>query len=113
MTPLRSSLRAALALSLAAFGALSTARADSAENAIARIADATTEMDLERAGRLLDTAAGDATALAFERARLAVYSADCDAAQALLSAPALAETREGASLAAVAGGCARATAAGF
>jgi hypothetical protein len=98
---------------LSALSALSTARADSAPNSIARIADATTEMDLERASRLLDTAAGDATALAFERARLAVYSADCDAAQALLSAPALSETREGASLAAIAQGCARATAAGF
>lgn len=113
MTRRSSFLSAAFMLSLAAFGTLSTARADSAQSAIARIADATTEMDLERAGRLLDTAVGDATALAFERARLAVYSADCDAAQALLSAPALAETREGASLAAVAGGCARATAAGF
>jgi hypothetical protein len=111
--PRHSGLRTALAFSLAVLGALSTARADSAPNTIARIADATTEMDLERATRLLDTAVGDATALAFERARLAVYSADCDAAQALLSAPALAETREGASLAAVAGGCARATAAGF
>ncbi|HEV8549368.1 MAG TPA: hypothetical protein VGQ57_10075, partial [Polyangiaceae bacterium] len=75
--------------------------------------DAITEIDLERARHLLDVTAGDAMVLALERARLAIYSGDCDAASAQLAAPTLTETKEGAALAAIAKSCARATAAGF
>jgi hypothetical protein len=77
------------------------------------ISEAITEIDLERARHLLEVANGDATLLALERARLAVYAGDCDAAAAQLSAPTLTESKEGASLAALARNCARATAAGF
>jgi hypothetical protein len=77
------------------------------------VSDAITEIDLERARHLLEVGGGDATALALERARLAVYAGDCDAASAQLSAPTLTESREGASLAALAKSCARATAAGL
>jgi hypothetical protein len=77
------------------------------------ISDAITEIDLDRARHLLDVTTGDATALALERARLAIYAGDCDAAQAQLSAPTLTESKEGASLAALAKSCARATAAGL
>jgi hypothetical protein len=77
------------------------------------LSDAITEIDLERARRLLDAASGDATVLALERARLAIYLGQCDAAAAELSVPTLAESPAGASLSALAGGCARATAAGF
>jgi tetratricopeptide (TPR) repeat protein len=77
------------------------------------LSDAITEIDLERARRLLESARGDATMLALERARLAVYSGQCDAAAAELSVPTLAESATGAGLAALAGNCARATASGL
>jgi hypothetical protein len=75
--------------------------------------DAITELDLERARHLLDHAKGDAEALGLARARLAIYSGECDLAQAQLSAPTLGESREGAPLRALAESCARATAADF
>lgn len=77
------------------------------------LSDAITEIDLDRARKLLESASGDATLLALERARLAVYYGQCDVAAAELSVPTLAESPAGASLAALAGSCARATAAGF
>lgn len=78
-----------------------------------RIADAITEIDLDRAGDLLAGAGAESRALSFERARLSVYRGDCAAASATLSSPDLRETKEGASLAALADSCARATVAGF
>jgi hypothetical protein len=51
--------------------------------------------------------------MTLERARLAVYLGECDRGEAILSNPALTESREGASLAELAKSCARATAAGF
>jgi len=101
---------AALAV-LAGLAAVASARP--APPPAADISDAITEIDLERARKLLDVASGDATALALARARLAVYVGDCDAAAAQLSAPTLGESKEGATLAALAKSCARATAAGF
>jgi hypothetical protein len=77
------------------------------------VTDAITEIDLGRARELLEHFSGDATLLALQRARLAIYAGDCDAAAAQLSAPTLTESKEGASLAAIAKSCARATAAGF
>lgn len=56
------------------------------------IADAITEMDLERASALIQKAQGvalsvvDSTRLSFERARLALYVGDCDSADAILGA---------------------------
>jgi tetratricopeptide (TPR) repeat protein len=77
------------------------------------LSDAITEIDLDRARQLLESARGDATFLALERARLAIYTGQCDAAAAELSLPTLAESPAGAGLAALAGSCARATAAGL
>jgi hypothetical protein len=93
---------AALTLSLVALAA--TAWADSADDAI-------TELDLERARTLLEKAKGSTESLGITRARLAIYSGECDVAQAQLSAPTLGESREGAPLLAFAESCARATAA--
>jgi hypothetical protein len=75
--------------------------------------DAITELDLEKARRLLDGAKGDAESLGITRARLAIYAGECDLAQAQLSAPTLGESKEGAPLRAIAESCARATAAAF
>jgi len=74
------------------------------------IADAITELDVERARQLLEKGDAGSATLAFERARLAIYTSDCDAAQAILSAPDLSATPEGSSLAELAKSCARATA---
>ncbi len=73
-------------------------------------AHATTELDVRRAQELLAEVQTDSQAAAFERARLAMYRGDCDTADAILSAPKLAQTPDGARLGAVARGCARATA---
>jgi hypothetical protein len=104
-----------LVLAVLALGAVSLAfgAAASAPPPARTISDAITEIDLERARHLLEVTTGDATSLALERARLAIYAGDCDAAQAQLSSPTLTESKEGASLAALAKSCARATAAGL
>jgi tetratricopeptide (TPR) repeat protein len=102
----------ALAPVLAVAAALGLGVADAAPRRSA-LSDAITEIDLDRARRLLDATGGDATLLALERARLAVYHGQCDAAAAELSVPTLAESPAGASLAGLAGSCARATAAGL
>jgi hypothetical protein len=62
---------------------------------------------------LLEHTSADSNALSLERARLAVYLGECDRAEAILSSPALAESREGAALSELAKSCAGATAAGF
>jgi hypothetical protein len=77
------------------------------------VQDAIIEIDLERAKTLLDRASAEGTRLAIERARLSIYLGECDSAAAQLSAPTLAETKEGASLGALARSCSRATAAGL
>ncbi len=74
------------------------------------VADAVTELDVERARTLLAKGSGDTPTLSFERARLALYMADCDSAQAILSAPTLSNTPEGYSLLELAKRCAGATA---
>jgi hypothetical protein len=76
------------------------------------LADAITEIDLERAGKLARSS-DETPVFLFERARLLVYLGDCVGASALLSNPAITEAREGAQLAEIAKNCARATAAGF
>jgi hypothetical protein len=75
-----------------------------------QISDAITELDTDRAQHLLDRAAHDSTALAFERARLAMYRGDCDTAAAILAAPTYLASQEGAGLARLAHSCAGATA---
>lgn len=79
-------------------------------NRAQRIADAITELDLARATQLLEELGSDSPSLAFERARLAIYSGDCDTASAILSAPTFSSTPEGAALGELAKSCARATA---
>ncbi len=75
-----------------------------------RIANATTELDVERARRLLEEGEVDSPALTFERARLAIYTGDCDGASAILASPVFASASEGTSIAELARSCARATA---
>jgi hypothetical protein len=82
-------------------------------NPVERVANAITEIDTERATNLLEHAHFDSPSMTLERARLAVYVGECDRAEAILSNPALTESREGASLTELAKSCARATAAGF
>lgn len=69
------------------------------------------EIELEEAGRILQDANPNDTALAVERGRLFIYQGNCDGAAQLLSRPDLAATAEGADLGDIARGCARATAA--
>ncbi len=77
------------------------------------LSDAITELDLERAQKLAAASSADTNEMLLERARLLVYLGDCESASALLSNPALTESKEGQQLAEHAKGCAHATAAGF
>lgn len=78
-----------------------------------RVSDLITEIDLAAAEKLLTETDSGAPAVAFERARLAVYRGDCVLGSALLSGAALSETKEGAALKELAENCARATVSGF
>jgi hypothetical protein len=98
-----------LALVLPAFAAIDLGL----ENPVERVANAITEIDTVRATQLLERSHSDSAGMTLERARLAVYLGECDRGEAILSNPALTESREGASLAELARSCARATAAGF
>src|SRR5690606_22534661 len=73
-----------------------------------RVSDLITEIDLAAAEKLLTEPDSGAPAVAFERARLAVYRGDCVLGSALLSGAALSETKEGAALKELAENCARA-----
>lgn len=74
------------------------------------IADAITELDVERARSLLEKTDSASPTIAFERARLAIYVGDCDTASAILASAELGSTAEGAGLAELAKSCAKATA---
>lgn len=74
-----------------------------------QVLDAIVELDIKKARELLSDRA-DAPTLPLERARLAMYTGDCEAALAVLSAPTVSATHEGADLLAVATTCAGATA---
>ena len=74
-----------------------------------RVLDAIVELDVGRARELLNEQ-GDSAPLPLERARLALYTGDCEAAQAVLSGPSVNAMREGMDLLAVAAACAGATA---
>jgi tetratricopeptide (TPR) repeat protein len=75
---------------------------------IGDIGDAITELDVERARALLASIDSDSAALALERARLALYVDDCDAASATLAT--LNGVKDAGPLAELAKNCARATA---
>lgn len=104
---------AALGLTLAlGLAAPSSSRAAPLSR-VEQVSDAITELDVERAAKLLSETKSDSAALVFERARLAVYRGDCALGAVTLSRPELAETKEGAGLKELADSCARATAAGL
>jgi hypothetical protein len=69
------------------------------------------ELDLAGAREILGGADDADVAMLVERARLAIYEGNYDGAAAILTRPEVARTDEGAELAAIAGNCARATAA--
>jgi tetratricopeptide (TPR) repeat protein len=77
---------------------------------VKQIADAITELDVERARRLLERHSSDVPAVAFERARLAIYVGDCLSAMAILSAPHFKNSPETRGLAELTQTCAGATA---
>ncbi len=75
-----------------------------------QIANATTELDLESARAQIESIQADTPGVAFERARLALYEGDCEAALAITTSPALATAPEVAALAGLARTCAGAVA---
>ena len=75
---------------------------------VRQIANAVTELDVERASELFTHVKTGGDDLAFQRARLAVYVGDCDSAEAILST--VPESTESVRLMLVARSCARATA---
>lgn len=79
-----------------------------AEPTVGDVANAVTEIDLERARELLKGIKSGGAALDFQRARLSVYVGDCDSAEAILDS--LSDQPEAVSLGALARTCARATA---
>ncbi|MFO7181050.1 MAG: hypothetical protein DIU78_020280 [Pseudomonadota bacterium] len=109
----RKSLRVVAALLALALLAPPASSRVGEKSRAAQVADAITEIDLARAEALLAETKTETPALAFERARLSIYRGDCDAAMATLARPEIGETKEGASLKALAESCARATVAGF
>ncbi len=74
------------------------------------IADAITELDVERGRELLEKTDSTSPTFAFERARLAIYLGDCDTAAAVLASAELSTTPEGGGLFELSKSCARATA---
>ena len=74
------------------------------------IADAITELDVDKARTLLEKLESASPTIAFERARLAIYVGDCDTAAAILASAELSSTPEGATLADLARKCAGGTA---
>ncbi len=99
---LRLALGAALLIFCQASQAAAPTRAERVFNAIV-------ELDLGKARKLLSDDSHSQN-LPLERARLALYTGDCDAAQAVLSGPSTRSTREGAELLTLATSCAKATA---
>ena len=102
-------LRALLTLVVIGCGVLLTQVGRATGDGPESVMDAIVELDVARASQLLsDKRRGPAMPL--ERARLALYLGDCDAAQAVLSGPSVRSTHEGADLLALATSCAKATA---
>ena len=82
-------------------------------NDLSALSDAITDIDLERAQKLARAIDAQTPQFLLERARMLVYLGDCVGAMAVLSNPAVTESKEGAQLAQIAKNCAHATAAGF
>lgn len=72
---------------LALLGTALPAVATLGGDVVGEAASATTELDIERAARLLEKVQVDTPRIALERARLSLYRGDCEAASAILSAP--------------------------
>ncbi len=107
--------RLAFAASLALLSFAAAVRADtpltpSAEHA-ARAELLTLGLDFDEARKELAAGDPEDPAVAIERGRLALYEEDCDGAATILARPDLAKTEQGESLADIARGCARVTAA--
>ncbi|GEM_PF-275810 len=96
---------------LAGLGAALVALAAGHASPLREAADATTELDLGRSARLLAEVDSEATVVAVERARLAVYRGDCLTASVILDAASASDPGPDLeALRAVARGCAEATA---
>jgi hypothetical protein len=109
-------IRRNLGVLLAAAALLLAGRspAQSDTSPVQAVENAITELDLDRARQLLEkNGSGPSLAFSFERARLALYSGDCETAQAILDSPSLAESNEGRSLRELARSCTGATAGAF
>jgi hypothetical protein len=83
------------------------------ERGLRALSDAIADMELERAQELARRSDAETPQFLFQRALLLVNLGDCVGASAVLSNPAVTESKEGAQLAEIAKNCARATAAGF
>ncbi len=105
--------RQLLALCLPVWLASASLAASPSNRGVRAVANAITEIDLERARKLLDQADADSPAIVFERARLAVYLGECEAAAAMLDVPQFLDSKEALQLSELAQSCARATVAGF
>lgn len=100
---------AALRLFVACACLVLTASGQPAPNHATSVLEAIVELDVDKARELLGKRS-DSPELWLERARLALYTGDCDSAQAALSGPSARATPEGAELLNLATNCARATA---
>lgn len=99
-----------LSILIAAVGLLVSGTSPAEPSRAQTIADAITELDVERARDLLEKTDSTSPTFAFERARLAIYLGDCDTSSAILASAELSSTPEGAGLAELSKSCARATA---
>jgi len=95
-------------LALGLVAAPAPARVHLGGPSVSDMADAITELDLDRARTMSEEIDDGGSALALERARLSLYLGDCDAAQATLAT--LGGVKDAAPLAELAKNCARATA---
>ncbi len=96
---------------IAALAGAGSARATSLGSHAARAQELTVGLDLDDARKELLLGNPDDPNIIIESGRLALYEANCDLALVLLSRPEIARTDEGSSLADIARGCSRVTAA--
>ncbi|WP_394840030.1 hypothetical protein LVJ94_24390 [Pendulispora rubella] len=102
---------AAFFVSVAVLAAGNGVRADGPDEHAGRAQEYILANDFDEARKELARGKPDDVGIATERARLALYEADCDGALVTLSSPDVAKTEQGAMLADIARGCARVTAA--
>ena len=101
---------AAFFASLAVLVAGNAVRADGPDDHAAKAQEYILANDFDEARKELARGKADDVGIATERARLALYEADCDGALVTLSSPDVVKTEQGAMLADIARGCARVTA---